>query len=248
MALRVPLRRLRALILHRTPVREKDRIVEAYTREEGRLRFFAPGVRHVASRRAGHLEPLVESCLVVARSARGDTIREARAVRSFPRLRADIARLRFAYAVAGLLRNGTGEGQRDVLLYDAILSLLAAADTAGTLPPFLLEAAHLHVLRSLGALPDLRRCTHCRLPLRSGAFSLRGTRRGFWCAACGGGGDGEITDVVKLMRYLTRTPRPRAGVRARPLTQRRLRAVIRALWHSQPLPVPAGEGLRGRTV
>lgn len=227
------LRCLRALILHRTPVREKDRIVEAFTREEGRIRLFAPGVRHVTSRRAGHLEPFMETRLVVSRSSRGDTIREARVLRAFPRLRERLERLQLAYTLARLLREYTGEGIRDLSLYDAILRLFATADVPRPLPPLLVESAQAQLLKSLGALPDLYRCTHCRQPLRACAFSLRSSQRGFWCASCGGKSDALLTDVVKVLRLLMgNTVAPRS-LRVPADVQRRLRAVLRSFFRSQ---------------
>ena len=229
------LRRLRGLVLHRTPVREKDRIVEAFTREEGRVRLFAPGVRHVASRRAGHLEPLMETRLVVSRSLRGDTIREARVLQTFPRLRERLERLRFAYALARLLREYTGEGIRDVVLYDVVLRMFAVSDSLRPLPPLLIESAHVQFLKSLGALPDLYRCTHCRQPLKAYAFSLRGSHRGFWCTTCRGREDRLLTDVVKVLRVFLRDPVPPRSLRVPVGVQRRLREIIRTLFRSQAL-------------
>jgi DNA repair protein RecO len=225
----VRLRRLQAFVLTRTPVREADRIVEAFTREEGRVRLFAPGVRTVSSRRTGHLEPLMETRLVVSHSRQGGAIREARVMRSFPRLRADLQRIAVAFAIARLVRDHTGEGVRDVRLYDAILTIIAAADRAGETPKLLLESAAVHVLRSLGGLPDLFRCTHCRNPLQENAFSLRGTQRGFWCTACGGTADAPLTDAVKLARVFLAHPVTATQVRVSADVLTRLHDMIRTL-------------------
>lgn len=232
------MRRLRAFILHRTSVREQDRVIEALTREEGRIRVFAPGVRQVASRRAGHLEPFMETRLVVARSGRGDTVSEARTLRAFPRAREDLARLHFLFDMARLLREGTAEGQRDPALYDATLALAAAADAGASLPPFLLESAQVQVLRSLGAFPDVYRCTHCRKELRAGEFSLRSSRRGFWCRNCGGRPDLPLTDAVKLFRLFLRHPVPAASLVVSESTARCLKDVLTALVRAHATAAP----------
>lgn len=230
------LRRLRAFILHRTPAREKDRIVDAFTREEGRRRLFAPGVRHVASRRAGHLEPFMETRLVVSASSRGDAIREARVIQSFPRLRDDLDRLHVAYHIADLLRTYTDEGVRDAVLYDTLLDLIHAADTTKRLPPLLVESAQAHILRFLGVLPDLYRCTHCRKPLEAGKFALRSSRRGLWCEACGGERDPSLTDVVKILRLLLKRPVASRSLSIPESVQKKLRAFLRAHLRSHGPP------------
>lgn len=194
------LKRLRGLIIHRLTVREKDMIIEAFTREEGRVSFFAPGIRHVASRRAGHLETLMETNLVLANAKKGNALSEARVLRTFSGLRTDYDRLEMVYDIVKMLRQYVGEGQGDAKLYDTVIACLDLADRAKVLPVFLSEIVAVQLLRFLGALPDLYFCTQCRKRLHAGDFSLRGNDRGFWCGACGGENDPAWTDVLKIIR------------------------------------------------
>jgi len=194
------LRRLKGLIIHRSMVREKDMIVEAYTREEGRVSFFAPGIRHVASRRAGHLDTFMETNLVLVHSSKGDSLSEAKAVRTFPRLRENYDRLELIYDIVKSLRHHTGEGQGDKVLYDTVLACLVVAEKYEEMPNFINEIVAVQLLRFLGALPDLYFCTSCRKRLRAGEFSLKSGDRGFWCQGCGEESDPVLTDVVKIIR------------------------------------------------
>lgn len=225
------LHKFRALILHGTSIREKDRVIEAFTREEGRVRFFAPGVRHVASRRAGHLEPFMESQIVAADSRKGYFIREARALRAFPKLRSDINRLNSAYEIAKLLRAYTTENQKDTTLYDGILSLIEDLNSPKEIPNFIKEAAEINILHSLGILPDLYRCTNCRTKLKADDFSFKKSQRGFWCSKCGNPKDPELTEVVKICRFiLGKNNKNIHMLRVSPQTLLKLKGVVNALF------------------
>ena len=198
------LRRLRGLIIHRSMVREKDMIIEAYTREEGRVSFFAPGIRHVSSRRAGHLETLMETNFILATSKRGNSLSEARVVKTFPTLRTDYDRLEVAYDIVKTLRHYTGEGQGDTKLYDVVIGCLVCVNESKEAPRFLREIVAVQLLRFLGALPDLYSCTRCRKRLKANDFSFKSNERGFWCCVCGEEKDETMTDVVKIIRiFLT---------------------------------------------
>lgn len=222
------LRRLRALILHRTPVREKDRVVEVFSREEGRLKLLAAGVRRFPSRRAGHLEPLLESVIVVSSSPRGDSIRDARVLHAFPRVREDLARLRAAYYVARLLREGTGERLADHQLYDAVRSLLGALDRpAIQATPLFLLSADIQLLRHLGLVPATSACARCRRPLAPGDFSFDEGENAFLCLRCrpAVAPPPHLTDAVKLLRLLHARPIPPSRLKVSDGTFRELSAL-----------------------
>jgi len=46
---------------------EADRILTLYTRERGKVRAIAKGVRRIKSRKAGHLEPFTQVTLQLAK-------------------------------------------------------------------------------------------------------------------------------------------------------------------------------------
>lgn len=226
------LRTIRTLILHRTPVREKDRIIDVFSWEEGRVHLFAPGVRHVTSRRAGHLEPLMESRLTVSRSHSGNAVSDARVLHAFPRLREHLDRLDIAYDIAKLLRRHTIEGMIDRQLYDATLAVFHALDDRRSLLPLLYEGVIVRLLASHGALPDLLRCTRCRSSLRSRAFGFPGGQRGFVCVSCGAQSDPPLTDVVKLLRLLLHHPVLARGLNIPETIEQRTRSLVQSLLRS----------------
>lgn len=227
------LRRLKGLIIHRLMVREKDMIIEAYTREEGRVSFFAPGIKHVASRRAGHLETLMETNLVLANSKRGNSLSEARVLKTFSNLRADYDRLEIIYDIVKTLRHYTGENQGDARLYDVVIACFKRADAGKEMPLFLREIVAVQLLRFLGALPDLYFCTQCRKRLKANDFSLRSSDRGFWCAECGGEKDENLTAVVKIIRVFLAGKENMFMLKISDATLRRLRQFTQELLRAQ---------------
>lgn len=243
------LRRVRALILHRTSIREKDRIVDVFSREEGRLRLLAAGVRRFPSRRAGHLEPLMESTIVVSASPRGDSIRDTHVLRAFPHLRERLDRLRVAYYVLRLLRDSTPERLPDSRLYDSMLALLAALERPeGRVTPLFVLAADVHLLSHLGALPSMEHCARCRARLRAQQFSFDQALPGFVCARCAPTADTprELTSAVKLLRLLARHPVPSPRVRVENDAVSIATAIVRRLL--QPMRAQAGIRLSRHTV
>lgn len=239
------LRRLRVIILHRTPVREKDRVVEVFSREEGRLKLLAAGVQRFPSRRVGHLEPLLESEIVVSASSRGDSIRDARVLHAFPALRENLDHLRVAYRIVRLLHEGTGERLADAQLYDAARSLLSVLDGPRRVELFLrlvALSADVQLLVHLGLLPDLYACSRCRRRLAAGTFTFDRRSPGFLCDRCTprAGVPAGLTDAVKLLRLLAARAVPEEHLQVSANAVTALRGIVQSLW----LPISAQIGIR----
>ncbi len=201
------IRKLRGFVIYRSPVREKDRIIEAYTREEGLIRFYAPGVSHVASKRAGHVELFFETQIVLARSRSGrDSLAEAKTIKAFPRMRESIESLDAAYGIAKFIRSNFSQGHRDALAYDAVIRAVSLLDAGKITPYAALGAAKASLLRCLGVMPDLRLCAACGKRLLADSFSFARREKRFVCADCGGRSDSAATGAVKYMRLLLDSP------------------------------------------
>lgn len=225
------LRRLRVIIIHRTSAREKDRFVEVFSREEGKCLLLAAGVRRFPSRRAGHLEPLMESRVVVSAAARGDSIRDAKVMNAFPRIREDLRRLRVAYYIVQLLHEGTADHLPDARLYDAMRALLIALDRSPELRARLCAlSAEVQLLLHLGALPDTAACGRCRRPLVAAAFSFSPQSTGFLCTRCAASTPSpHLTDAVKLLRLLSAWPVPPENLQVPAEVTRELGRILRQL-------------------
>ena len=88
------------IILRRKNLAEADRILTIFTQKRGKVKAVAKGVRWLKSHLAGHLELFCLSDLILAEGKNLDTIIGAELIKSYPKLRADLARTNQAYYLA----------------------------------------------------------------------------------------------------------------------------------------------------
>ena len=84
-------------ILKRKNIGEGDRIVTVFTKEYGKMRFMAKGIRRVTSRRAPYLELFNHVRLLIHRGKIMDMIAEAEMVEPFHMIRNDLTHVGIAY-------------------------------------------------------------------------------------------------------------------------------------------------------
>ena len=77
--------RSEALTLRKMPLGEADLIVTFFTRENGKLQAVGKGARKNSSKLVGHLEPLTQVNLSLARGRSLDIVTQAQVVTNFPR-------------------------------------------------------------------------------------------------------------------------------------------------------------------
>jgi hypothetical protein len=82
-----------AVVLRHSDYGEADRLLTLYTREQGKLRAIAKGVRKIQSRKAGHLEPFTRVALMLARGHDLWIVTQAETLNSFQPLREDLGRM-----------------------------------------------------------------------------------------------------------------------------------------------------------
>lgn len=157
------------VVLKTIKLGEADRIVTLFTRDNGKVRAVAKGIRKTKSRFGGRLEPFTRVSLLVYRGRNLDTITSADILDSYKGVRADYARLTAAATLAEMVEKITPDGERAANVYALLLAGLEALgdDEAGTVvPAFLVK-----ILSLAGYHPQLRVCAGCgeRAPL--GAFS-----------------------------------------------------------------------------
>lgn len=86
----MPTYKTRAIILSSQPYREHDRIVSFYSEDYGRIDARARGCRKLASKLAGHLEPFVETELLLAWGRHWDILAGSRTVAAQARVRSQL--------------------------------------------------------------------------------------------------------------------------------------------------------------
>ncbi len=195
-----------AIVLHQREIGEADRLLSLYTPYLGRLTVVAKGVRRLKSKMAGHLEPLNQASLLIARGQTLDTISQAQLLESFLPLRDDLWRLSCALYVAELIDRFTAERQPNGDLYQLLSDTLRRIGQArkGDLVLRFFEIRFLHLM---GFRPELHQCVQCEQPLKEPPFHFSSSNGGLVCRDCrDGAAANELKPVtvnaVKSLRFL----------------------------------------------
>ncbi|HKV43465.1 MAG TPA: DNA repair protein RecO [bacterium] len=186
----MPVYKAEAIVLRQQVLGEADRIVTLFTREYGKVRATAKGIRRPTSRLGGRIEPYTHVRLLLARGRTLDVIAQAEVVGTFAGVRADLIRSAYAAYVVELVDRGLADRDRHEEIFTLIRETLDALDRAGgddaeTLAlRFALRLASL-----LGYQPETAACVECgrSLPRTQGtvegwAFSAQ--RGGALCPTC----------------------------------------------------------------
>ncbi len=211
--------RLQAVVLRRRNLGESDRILTVFSKEVGKHRFVAKGVRKPGSKLAGHSEPFMVSNFFIARTRGLPILTQAETKFAFPRLRLNER----AIAVAGLIAERvdllTAEDEAAPRIYGLIENSLELLDS-GVEPERVLLIFDLLMLDETGFRSSLQSCIECREGLAAVPNAFVIERGGFVCHRCAKPASGARivpVDVQKIMRMIDRGDLGQVlGVRARP--------------------------------
>jgi DNA repair protein RecO (recombination protein O) len=170
------------VVLKTIKLGEADRIVTIFTRDHGKVRAVAKGIRKTKSRFGGRLEPFTRVQLLIYRGRNLDTITGVDIVDSFHDVRRDYVRLASASALVELVEKITPDRERAFSTYALLIAGLRALaeDKGGTVvPAFLVK-----LLSISGYHPELRSCAGCGDQGLLGGFSP--AMGGAVCQTCWG--------------------------------------------------------------
>ncbi|MEK7572868.1 MAG: DNA repair protein RecO [Patescibacteria group bacterium] len=93
------------IVIRRRNIGEADRLLTIFTKESGKIRIKAPGVRRITSRRSPHIELLNLSALTLYSSSRSNIplLTEAQTIRDFDFIKKDLKRIGFAFYICELV-------------------------------------------------------------------------------------------------------------------------------------------------
>lgn len=177
-----------ALVLRTYKLGEADRIVVLLTRDRGKKRGVAKGVRRSRSRFAGALEPLTHVRVGYFEREQRDLVQLnfADAVRS--PLSAPGDACTYASYFAELLDEWASENDPQERLFRLGVAVLDALTSGGDAVP-LARYFEYWLLRLEGVYPSVRACPRCGASLATGAV-LESKSHWYVCAACASGEGG----------------------------------------------------------
>ena len=189
-----------AIVLRTYKSGEADRVVVLWTKEHGKLKALARGVRKGTSKLGSGLEPLAHIDVLLA-DARGDfhIVRQVEHVELFTRLRSDLDRLTAGCALTEVIEAVPLDGVPDREIFVMLSRALASLDN-DRFHPFLVPAAfYLKLLVLDGSAPQLDECVNCAAV--EGLVSFDAEVGGALCYDCHRGRP-LSNDALQLMRRL----------------------------------------------
>ena len=212
------------IVLKTTKLGEADRIVTLFSREHGKVRAVAKGIRKTKSRFGARLEPFTRVQLSIYRGRNLDTITSADILSSFDEVRRDYRKVTAAAALVDLVEKITPERESAFPTYALLLAglrSLAEGDGTTTVPAFLLK-----LLSISGYHPQLTVCAGCGARAGLGGFSA--SFGGAVCQTCWR----DDRDAVRLsadrIQLLARLLRSDFGMPADAQTTLELTQILRS--------------------
>ena len=139
-----------AIVLKRRNISETDRMLTIFSKEYGRIRVYARGVRRVHSRRAAYIEVFSHTLLILHRGKTWDSVTEASPIHAFSALRESLPRVSHAYYLCELVEVLLPERQEHRDVYALLLSALSALNDSFDINPVTVsEQFALELLRCL---------------------------------------------------------------------------------------------------
>jgi DNA repair protein RecO (recombination protein O) len=196
-----------AVVLKRMDLGEADRIVTFFSRDEGKIRAVAKGVRRTTSRSAGHLEPFTASDVLFAVGRELDVISQADTLEAFRPIREDLTLTTYAYYLAEVVDLLTEDRMENRAVFDTLLDGLRALCGEPD-ARLVLVGFHLRLLEALGYRPELRECVECRATIEPERNRFSAQLGGVLCPACGPReASARVlgTPALKLLRLVQQT-------------------------------------------
>ena len=205
--------RAEAIVLRHMDWGEADRLLWLFTRETGKIRAVAKGVRKPRSRKAGHLEPFTRVNLLLAQGRDLPIITQAEMIESHLPLHENLRTMGYAAYIVELLDRFTYEEGENVALYrllaDTLERLCSAPD-----PAFVVRYYEIRLLDLVGFRPQLSQCVGCGNPILPEDQFFSAAQGGIVCPQCSEKVPGvrAITvAAVRFLRHIQRSSYPAAA-------------------------------------
>ncbi len=158
----MPVYKAEGIVVRQQALGEADRVVTLFTREYGKLRAAARGVRRTTSRLGGRVEPFTHARFLLAKGKTLDVIAQVDVVEAFGKLRAGLLRSAYAAYVAELVDRFLPDRDRHESVFTLVRTTLAALAEATDDDAELVSLWFaLRLATDLGYRPETDACVGC---------------------------------------------------------------------------------------
>ncbi len=191
-----------AFVLRSHKLGEADKIITLLTRENGKKRAVAKGLRRTKSKFGGRLEPGTHLAMELYRGRNLDIITGAEIVNPHSRLREDYRKFLFGQAMLEMMEKSVHDDQHVTNAFAALSTSLDALGEEVFSYELLLAAFELKICALIGYRPHLDRCVCCGAEAGPGSVRLQLADGGISCRSCPGSEGSALLDpdLLQLMR------------------------------------------------
>jgi DNA repair protein RecO (recombination protein O) len=176
----MPLYRGHGVVLRTVKLGEADRIVSMCTRERGKVRAVAKGVRKTKSKFGARLEPIRHLTFQCYEGRELDTVTQVETIDAFRNIREDLDRMRRAISMLEAVDHVMQEGEPNPQLYQMLVGALRSLDQRDS--ALIVGSFFWKLLAVEGLSPVLDRCATCGGDSELVAFDM--VEGGALCANC----------------------------------------------------------------
>lgn len=193
--------RVEAVILRHQEWGEADRLITLFSRERGKLRAAAKGVRKMRSRKAGHLEPFNRVSLLLAQGRELPIITQAETLTSCFSFQEDLVRLGHGATLLELVDRFTVEEEANPALYSLLVETLERLDHS---QDAWLEVCffEMKLLDCVGFRPQLFQCVICSEAIQAQDQFFSCELGGVVCPNCAAGQRLLLSASMPALKYL----------------------------------------------
>lgn len=198
-----------AIILNKVDVGETDRIYNVYTKESGKIRLLAKGVRKSNAKLAGNLEPVSFAEIFSVKKRGSGKITGVISTDSFLYIKEDIFALEKVFYIFKIFDKLITQEEKDEKLFNLFLSFLSSLDKICSKKQENLKIEILSLgfifklLKNLGYELIVKKCAVCSSKLKAGENYFSAERGGVLCKNCARGNARKIKiddEAIKFMR------------------------------------------------
>lgn len=175
--------RTRAVVLKSMDLGESDKIITILSRDRGKLRMVARGVRRFRSRLVGGTLPFCYSDFLVYEGRTLDSVSQCEIIESFMPLREDLVKMAYASYIAELTSEFLPEGDANEKTFLLILKTYRLMSKCFN-PETMTKVFELRLLSFLGYNPELERCVCCGGEVTGNQINLSPKQGGIVCGRC----------------------------------------------------------------
>jgi DNA repair protein RecO (recombination protein O) len=174
--------RSEGIVLKTYDFRETSRIITFFSKDFGRLKLLAKGIKKPGSRFGASLELFTHSSVIFYKRETKEiyTVSDSQIIHSFDRLRSNLTSFAQASSILSFLSGTTPAEEPHTQLFALSLSALRLLE--GRPEKVLLWGYFIKALALLGYSPEFTKCVECGKPSNSTRFSI--DRGGVLCMEC----------------------------------------------------------------